>query len=563
MILLCSTILLLAVPAAAQTVGGGYESLDQWDGAASYELFGNTVSGAGDVNNDGFDDIIVGALYADTPTLSSPGMAFVYSGADGSTLHTFSGYADNSQFGKSVSGAGDVNGDGFDDVIVGSPQSSAGAPLGGSAYVFSGADGSILHHWSGPVAWDAVGNSVAGAGDVDGDGVNDVIVGARSATVLGMPAVGAAFVYSGATGTMIHIFTGTYVGELFGQTVSAAGDVNNDGYADLLVASHQASPGGVPAAGAAYVYSGATGALLYSWQGTTDNEWLGDGLGAAGDVDGDGFDDVMIGASRVDQGFNSDVGAAYVYSGATGALLYQWQGQIAAENLGKVSGAGDINADGYDDMLVGSPRASNGAANQAGSVYLYSGLDGALLNRWDGANDYASFGTSIAGAGDLNGDSLPDIVIGSSNTTIGGLSAIGSAYTYTFNPYLIPNMRSVSASAGGTLNLELTFPDAAGLDDYKILISETGMGPATYGVEIPLTQDSLVIDTFFGNYPVPGISNMHGTLDASGNASASLTVPAGIPAALIGRTYYLAAIANQTGQLPEFSSAAMAFLITP
>lgn len=185
-----------------------------------------------------------------------------------------------------------------------------------------------------------------------------------------------------------------------------------------------------------------------------------------------------------------------------------------------------------------------------------------LLNQWDGSNDFASFGVSIADAGDLNGDGLPDIVVGSSGATVGAQTFVGSVYTYTFNSYLIPSMRSVSASAGGTINFDLTFPDAAGLDEYKILISETGIGPTTYGVDIPLTQDSLVIDTFFGNYPVPGISAMHGTLDASGDGTASLTVPAGIPAGLVGRTYYFAAIANQAGQLPEYSSAAFALEIT-
>ncbi|MCP4091820.1 MAG: hypothetical protein GY747_00075 [Planctomycetes bacterium] len=142
----------------------------------------------------------------------------------------------------------------------------------------------------------------------------------------------------------------------------------------------------------------------------------------------------------------------------------------------------------------------------------------------------------------------------------GGQASIGSVYTYAFNPYLIPSTGAVSASAGGTINYDLTFP-AAGLDQYKILISQTGMGPVTYGVAIPLTRDSLVLDTFFGNYPVPGTSGMHGTLDAAGHASASMTIPAGIPAGLVGRTYYFAAIANQPGQLPEYSSAAMALRI--
>jgi len=114
----------------------------------------------------------------------------------------------------------------------------------------------------------------------------------------------------------------------------------------------------------------------------------------------------------------------------------------------------------------------------------------------------------------------------------------------------------------GPLNLNLDFPNAAAFDEYKVLISGTGTGPAFYGVAIPLSWDSIAFDSFFGVYPVPA-TNMQGTLDTSGNASASLAVPAGIPLSLVGSVFYLAAIANQPGQLPEYSSVAVSLTITP
>ena len=123
---LCAILFLLAAPAFAQTVGGGSEKLHRWDGGAGYDRFGTSVSGAGDVNGDGFADVIVGAIGADPGGLQFAGSAYVYSGADGSLLHQWDGGAADDWFGESVSGAGDVNGDGFADVIVGADGASPG-----------------------------------------------------------------------------------------------------------------------------------------------------------------------------------------------------------------------------------------------------------------------------------------------------------------------------------------------------------------------------------------------------------------------------------------------------
>ncbi len=548
-------LLLLVAPASAQTVGGSFDTLYQWDGAAANDRFGYSVSAAGDLNQDGFDDLIVGTKYSSPGGLTEAGSAFVYSGVDGSLLYQWDGATANARLGASVSSAGDVNGDGFDDVIV----STYGV---GTVSVYSGMDGSELHQWNGTGSGDWFGISVSGAGDVNADNFDDVIVGAWYADPGGISNAGSAFIYSGADGSLLHRLDGVGSYDRIGYSVSGAGDVNRDGYFDVIVGAPYAGHGSTGDAGSAMVYSGLDGTLLYQWDGQLSGEELGHSVSDAGDVNQDGFDDFLIGAQAGGHS-NGWAGTAYVYSGMDGALLFQWEGVLGDKFGTSVSGAGDIDGDGTNDLIVGARFASHGGFSLAGSAYIYSGANGSLLQRLDGGAAYDYFGGSVSGAGDVNGDGLDDLIISAHYADPMGFSNAGSVYVYSFNPFMRANISSISASAGGVLNLDLDFPDAAGFDEYKILISKSGVGPTWYGVDIPLTQDSLVLDTYFGIYPVPVYNNMHGTLDANGDASGSLTVPAGIPSALIGNTYYFAAIANQIGQLPEFSSVAILITITP
>ena len=167
---------LAVAPAFAQTIT--HTSQSTFSGDAADDSFGHSVSGAGDVNGDGFDDVIVGARL-DGNNGASSGTARVFSGADGSILNfIFEGDSTGDEFGFSVSDAGDVNGDGFADLIVGAPTNDNNRiDLSGSARVFSGVDGSVLYTFDGdsPVNF---GSSVSGAGDVNGDGLADFIIGA-------------------------------------------------------------------------------------------------------------------------------------------------------------------------------------------------------------------------------------------------------------------------------------------------------------------------------------------------------------------------------------------------
>ncbi|MHC4515677.1 MAG: hypothetical protein ACYS5W_18520, partial [Planctomycetota bacterium] len=217
-ILTLAIVILLAATAAAQ------KHLYTFNGDSAGDRFGGSVSGAGDVNRDGFADLIVGARYDDNNGNNS-GSARVLSGRDGKILYTFNGDAAGDEFGNSVSGAGDVNRDGHADVIVGAPtDDNNGSNKGsdsGSARVLSGKDGKILYTFDGDSPGDYFGSAVSAAGDVNGDGHGDLIVGAYADDNKGSDS-GSARVLSGKDGKILYTFDGDSPGDYFGSAVSAA-----------------------------------------------------------------------------------------------------------------------------------------------------------------------------------------------------------------------------------------------------------------------------------------------------------------------------------------------------
>jgi len=397
-----------------------------FDGEAVGDWFGYTVSGAGDVDNDGYDDLIIGAPYSDSAG-SDAGRAYVYSGQTGGLLYTFNGEAADDKFGWSVSGAGDINEDGYDDLIVGAYWNGAGGSQAGRAYVFSGLDGDTLYIFTGEAAYDRFGWSVSGAGDVNNDDYPDLIVGAYTSDA-GGSAAGRAYAFSGLDGDTLYIFTGEGAIDLFGHSVSGAGDVNNDGYDDLIVGAPENDGGGTKA-GRAYVFSGIDGDTLYIFTGEAELDLLGASVSGAGDVNNDGYDDLIVGAPESDSG-GTNAGRAYVYSGQTGGLLWTFTGQ-AGDQLGRyrtVSGVGDVDNDGHDDMIVGA-MYNNAGGSDAGEAYVYSGQTGALLCTFTGEASYNYLGHSVSGAGDVNNDGHPDLIFGAPGRSAAG-PGVGRAYVF-------------------------------------------------------------------------------------------------------------------------------------
>ena len=343
-------------------------------------------------------------------------------------LFTFDGDGTSDQFGSSVSGAGDVNGDGFDDLIVGASGDDNISGNSGSARVFSGADGSVLYTFDGDAFLDRFGASVSGAGDVNGDGFDDVIVGVSkdddNRPCCQSGAVGSARVFSGVDGSVLYTFEGDSLGDRFGFSVSGAGDVNGDGFADLVVGALGDSNNG-PASGSAQVFSGVDGSVLYNFDGDSEFDHFGNSVSGAGDVNGDGFADLIVGAIGDDNNATNN-GSAQVFSGFDGSVLYTFDGDSSFDQFGRsVSGAGDVNGDGFDDLIVGARLDSNNGLS-SGSARVLSGADGSILFIGNGDSPNNLFGISVSGVGDVNGDGLADFIVGAENggTNNGGYARV-------------------------------------------------------------------------------------------------------------------------------------------
>ena len=401
------------------------------EGGQEGAVFGYPVATAGDVNGDGFSDIIVGALGYDN-VQEDEGRAYVYHGSAAGPRNTPTWATESNQqsseLGTSVAGAGDVNGDGLSDVVIGAPYYDNGQADEGRAFVYHGTgDGlGFIPAWTGESnqAFAHFGGSVASAGDVNGDGFADVIVGADGFDN-GNSDEGRAYAYHGSpTGLLASpawVTESDQGSAYYGTQVATAGDINGDGRSDVIVAARFFDNGQADE-GRAYVYHGSSVGLstLPAWTGES-NQASSECISAAtaGDVNGDGFSDVIIGSHLYDNG-QADEGRAFVYHGSALGLgttpAATVESNQASCAFGRaVATAGDINRDGFSDVIVGAPLYNGGQIAQ-GIVFVYLGTPAGMATTHTYAiapdNAFASFGSSVATAGDVNADGYSDLIVG-------------------------------------------------------------------------------------------------------------------------------------------------------
>ena len=387
-----------------------------WTGEINQENahFGSKVSDAGDVNGDGYGDVIVAAnRYTNGQT--EEGGVFLYYGSDRGLADnpdwSVESDQENSFFGYAIGTAGDVNGDGYDDIIIGAYYYSNGENLEGRVFVYHGSSSGLSTSPDWTAEGDQVeaifGGSVATAGDVNGDGYDDVIIGS---TLYDNDQTdeGRVFVYHGSdsglsTAPDWTVESNQTMSE-FGDSVASAGDVNGDGYGDVVIGA-RAYDNGQTNEGGVWVYLGSDIGLLgtYNCLIESNSSWgrWGDAVGSAGDVNGDGFDDVIVGAA-------SNHASVY-YGSSTGISNTAGFSQDNVDDGygNAVGAAGDVNADGYDDIIIGA-RNSNRAYIYHGSSSGVSDVDWTVEIEQEEAN----FGGTVSTAGDVNNDGYDEIVIG-------------------------------------------------------------------------------------------------------------------------------------------------------
>jgi FG-GAP repeat/FG-GAP-like repeat len=414
-------------------------------GTKTQDDFGLSVASAGDVDGDGNSDVLVGAdRFADP--LTAEGATWLYLGATGglsaSPAWTEEGDSASANFGHSVAGAGDVNGDGFADVLVGAPGFSNGNTGEGEAVLYLGSASGLAT----TPAWTVEGNAnsaglgqcVACAGDVDGDGFLDVVVGSlllhQARLYLGNE--------TGLATSPAATLTNNQPASNFGTACAGAGDVNGDGFSDVIVGAPNFSAG-QSGEGRAYVYLGSVAGLPTTPAWTMESNQAGAGFGTsvatAGDSNADGYSDVVVGAPGYDGAF-ADAGRVFVFRGGSGGLetsgFPTLDGDQAGEDFGiSVATAGDANGDGHSDLLVGADLADHGQTDE-GRAFLFHGQLGGPASAaiWDAeSNDaFAQFGVCVAPAGDVNGDGYGDALVGASLLD-GAASAGGGAFVYLGN----------------------------------------------------------------------------------------------------------------------------------
>lgn len=507
---ICSTVpvLFLALPVLAQTPA----VLRDVPGTAAGDQTGEAVCGVGDMDGDGLPDFAVAEPYHDAGGLIDRGRVRVFSGRTGAVIWSFLGAGAGDRFGWSVAGPGDVDGDGRPDLVVGSPYMDLNGVDSGAVLVWSGRTGALIRSHAGDQPGDLMGMGVGAMGDLDRDGCADYGGGAPFADAPGVDQ-GRARIWSGRTGALWFARSGAFTGDHYGHALEGLGDVDGDGWPDFQVTAPW-SDQVASKCGSSMVYSGRTQTILYTFTGTGLGHEFGTSICSPGDVDGDGRADIAVGAPE-DKTFGDDSGSVRVHSGMTGAVIHVWYGDSAYDYFGHSIAAGDVDGDGVRDLLIGAPLDERpGVPANAGIVRAWSGRTGLLL--WSVAGNQGAewLGRAMGFVGDLNGDGFGEVLAGAPFRDAPAVDS-GSARVFCGLAGL-PSITTFGSGCPGYRPLQISYAGAARLGQtLRILV---GNGPAGTAV-------GWVVHSFFAGPPYPVDLGTMGLLGCHQYVSLDLPVP--------------------------------------